>query len=142
MSGCSLSVYAFTRVALLRLIHRIIGRQRKNGPDRQRKLERECLEISVTSFRSMSLGFWRFLIVVSTSRAAMYRMIHRFKGRQRQNVPDRQRELEPDYLGISATSCRCRALCFGIFLIRVGIYQDGSVSPYTSNYRTPKEKRA
>ena len=36
-------------------------------------------------------------------------------------------------------SCRPIPLGFGIFLILVGIYHGGSVSPDTSNYRAPEE---
>ena len=43
---------------------RIIGIKRKNGPDRHRKLERDCLEISVISRRAIPLGFGDFMIRV------------------------------------------------------------------------------
>ena len=36
--------------------------------------------------------------------------------------------------------CRPMPLVFAMFLIRVNIYQGGSVSPDTSNYRTSKKK--
>ena len=44
-------------------------------------------------------------------------------------------------LEISATSGRSAPLGFWIFLSRVGIYQGGSSSPDTSNYRTTKAIR-
>ena len=50
-----------------RLIHRIIGRQWGKESDRLRELERDCLEISVMSGRSMPLVFGIFL-----ARAGIY----------------------------------------------------------------------
>ena len=57
-----------------------------------------------------------------------------------QNGPDRKRKLERDCLEISATSSCSMPLVPGDCLISVSIYQGGSVSPDTSNYRTPKQK--
>ena len=56
-------------------------------------------------------------------------------------VTDRQRRLGRDCLEIAVMSCRPMPLGFGPCLVRVGIYQGGSVSPDTSNYRTTMEKR-
>ena len=57
-----------------------------------------------------------------------------------QHALDRQRELERDFLRISATSGRPVPVGFGIFLIRVRIYQGGFAPPYTSSYSIPQGK--
>ena len=59
----------------------------------------------------------------------------------KKNGPDRQRELERDWLEISVTTCRSSSLGSGSSLIRVAIYQVGSVSLGTSDYSAPKAKR-
>ena len=131
----------FTRGVLFRLIHRIIGCHRQNGPDRLRKLERDCLEISVTPCLPAPLGFGIFLPPECIYRGGSvspdtsnYRLT---KG----NAPDRQLKLERDCLEITVTSCLPAQVGFGIFLTRVSIYQGRYVAPDTSNYRTTKERR-
>ena len=57
-------------------------------------------------------------------------------------MPRSTAEEERDCLEVSVTSCRSMSLVFGIFLIRVGIYPEGSVPIGTSNYRAPETKRA
>ena len=69
----------------------------------------------------------------------MFRLINRTIGCPRKKGPDRQREKDRDCLEISVARGRPVPLVFGIFLIRLSIWQGGSVSPDTSNYRDPKE---
>ena len=71
--------------------------------------------------------------------AVRLRLIHRTIGYHGESAPDRQRKKEPNCLEISVARGRIAPLVSGLFLIIVGICQGGSVSPYTSNYRTPKE---
>ena len=106
-----------------RLIHRIIGRQRKNAPDRQRGLEPHCLEISVISCLTVplvcaicliSVGIYQ--VVSSAPDTSIYTM-------PRGNWPDRRRGLGIGRLEISFTACLPMWLGFGIVLIRVIIYQ-------------------
>ena len=70
------------------------------------------------------------------------RLVHRIIGRQRQNGPDQHRKQDLDCLEISVMFGRSAPLRFGIFLIRLSIYQGSDVSPYTSNYRVRNAKRA
>ena len=67
-------------------IHRIIGLQWHNGPDRQRKLGRDCLQISVMSARSMPLDFEIFLISVIIYQGGLFHPIHRIIGRRRKRA--------------------------------------------------------
>ena len=53
---------------LFRMIHRIIGHRRENGPDRNRNHDHNCLEISVMSGRAVPLVSGIFLMRVSIYR--------------------------------------------------------------------------
>ena len=114
----------------------------ETGSDRQRKLERDCLEISVTYCRSAPLGFVLFLIRVSIDQGGSASIDTSNYREPDEKVPDRHRKLEPGCLEISVTTGRPAPLVFWLFLIRVSIYQGGPVSPDTSNYRMPEGKRA
>ena len=73
--------------------------------------------------------------------AIMFNLIRRVIGRRMRNWQDRHRRLGPDCLEISVASCRHMTLVFAMSLISVSIYQVGSVSPDTSDYRKSDEKR-
>ena len=126
---------------LFRLIRRIIGCQWPNGPDRKLKLELGCLGISVRSGGSRPVGPGRVHIGVSiykggpgSSDISNYRT-------PMENWTDRKRKLGLGCLEISVMSGGPAPLGFGRFPIVLAIYQGGSVSSDTSNYRAPRVKR-
>ena len=114
----------------------------ENGPDRQRKLEPDCLEIPVARGRPVPIVSGIFLAHVCIFQGCSVSNDTSNYMTPKQNGTDRPRQLGPDCLEISVTHWRYRPLGFGIFLIRVRIYQNGSVAPYTSNYRMSQAKRA
>ena len=59
-----------------------------------------------------------------------------------ENGPDRKRKLELGCMEISVSSGGFSPVGFGGLPIDVSIYQGGSVSSDTPNYRTPIAKRA
>ena len=127
--------------ALVRLVPRIIGSRRQNGPDRQRNKEPDCLKISDMSGRPAPLVCGIFLIRVSIYQgcdvspdSSSYKTPKTKRGRSTAAL-----QLGP--LGISIMSCRSASLVFGLFQISVSIYHGASDSPDTSNYRMKKLKR-
>ena len=110
-----------------------------NGPNRRRKLELGCLEISVTPGGSAPVGSGRLPIGVciyhggsASSDTSHYRM-------PTQNVPDRKRKQVLGCLEISVRPKGSRAVGFGPFPIGLSIYKGGAVSSDTSNCRAPME---
>ena len=112
----------------------------ENGPDRQRKLELDCLEISVISCHPVPLVFGIALVRVCIYHCGSVAPDTSNYRTTMENGPDRQRKLERGCLEISVTSAHSAPSVFGIFLVSVSIYQGVSVSPDTSNYMTPKHK--
>ena len=110
-------------------------------PDRKRKLERVCLKISVTSVRPMSLVLVIFLTRVCIRQGGSVAPDTSNCRTPKENGTDRHRRLKRDRLEISVTYGRAMPLFSGIFLIRVSIYQGGSVPLGTSNCRAPSRKR-
>ena len=111
-------------------------------PDRQRKLERDCLEISVMYCRRAPLGFRMCLIRVIIYQGGSVSPDTSNYRAPDAKVPDRQRKLEPGCLEIAVTPGCPAPLVFWLFLISVSIYHGCSVSPDTPNFRTPEENRA
>ena len=93
-------------------------------------------------FRSSPLGFRMFLIRVGIGQECSVALDTSNYRTPVGKAPDRQRKLEPGCLEISVTPGSPAPLVCWLFLIRVRIYQGGSVSPDTSNYRMSEEKRA
>ena len=105
-------------------------------------MELDCLEIAAMSCLPMSLGFGPVLIRVSIYQiGAVSRDTSNYTTTMEKRT-DRHREMERGCLEIPVTSSRPMPLGFGAFLIRVGIYQGGSVFPDTSIYRMPEGKRS
>ena len=116
-----------------RLTKRIIGRQRKNGPDRQRKQGLGWLEISVTSGRTVPLCFGVFLIRVSICQGGSSPPEKSNYRKKKEDPPRSASETGTRLYGIIAYVWLFRAIRFGIFLVRVSIYPGGSVSPDNAN---------
>ena len=114
---------AFTRVVLFRLIHRTIRYQGKNGPDRQRGKEPNCLEISVARVRPRPLVSGLFLIIVGIYQGCSVSHYTPNYRTPKENATDRHLELERDCVEITVMSCRPMSSGLGLFLIRVRIYQ-------------------
>ena len=87
----------------------------QNGIYRQRRLGRDCLEISDARGRSMPLGSGVFRVRVSIWQGGACAHDTSNYTTPKQNWADRQRGLGPDYLEISVIACRNRPLVFGIF---------------------------
>ena len=102
--------------------------------------ELNCLEISVALGRSMSLVSGIFLIIVGIYNVGSVSHYTSDYRAPKENGPDRPLGLERGCLEISVMYCRPLSFGFRMFLIRVSIYQVGSVSLDTSNYRTPGPK--
>ena len=133
---------AFTSAVLFRLIRRIIWRQKGNAPDRQRDLDRDCLEIPVIPGRPDILVSGLFLIRVSIYQGGSVALCTSNYRTPEKKRAGRQREKELGCVEIPSTPGRPEPVCIGLSLTRVIIYRRCSGATYTSNYRAPMAKRA